>query len=596
LGLFPQNFIDEVRNAADIVTVISDYVSLKKAGNSYKGLCPFHGEKTPSFNVNRDRGFFHCFGCGVGGDVFKFIELQEKVGFTDAVRQLAQRFSIPIPELDTSDAGRESAAEREALLKIHEVAAAYFREQLETPAGARVREYLLRERALTPQTIEALGLGFAPPNRDLLRQHLVKHGFAPVLLFKSGLVIRRDDGTEVDRFRNRLMVPIARDTGSVIAFGGRALQKDQVPKYLNSPETPIYTKSRTLYGLHLTKGDLRASKFAIIVEGYFDFAQVYQAGGLPVVATCGTALTPQQVTMLRRFAPKAVLCYDPDAAGQGAAERSCELLVGEGFTVNVALLPGGDDPDTYIQKHGRDAYVAALTQSRPYLDFLLDRAAAEHDVTRDDSRREFLRKMLAVAARIPDPAARDQFADRLAHKARVTEEVIRAEIRKTAAARKTELPAERLRALSAPLRDVEKGLLWALVHAPADAAQVLTRLEDADFEGLRAQGVLEKARALTSIDPGELPSALMERLSDQEAQLLARVASESEPPVLVPETCVQTLKFGRIEREIAQIQARIDNMGAALGKDDLIGLFRRKNDLRTQLDLARRGRRDRYNG
>ena len=265
------------------------------------------------------------------------------------------------------------------------------------------------------------------------------------------------------------MVPIARDTGSVVAFGGRALETDQQPKYLNSPETPIYTKSRTLYGLNLTKGDVRKANFAIIVEGYFDFAQVYQAGGLPVVATCGTALTTQQAQMLRRFAPKAVLCFDPDSAGQAAAERSSELLVGEGFDVNVVRLPGGDDPDTFIQKRGRAAFVAELKQSQPYLEFLLDRAAAEHDLARDDSRREFLKKMLGVASRIPDPAVRDQFADRLAHKAQVTEEVVRAEIRKAAAARKTELPAERLPSLVAHVREAEKGLLWALVHDPATA-------------------------------------------------------------------------------------------------------------------------------
>ena len=203
------------------------------------------------------------------------------------------------------------------------------------------------------------------------------------------------------------MIPIARDTGTVIAFGGRALEADQQPKYLNSPETPIYTKSRTLYGLNLTKGDLRKGNFALIVEGYFDFAQVHQAGGFPVVATCGTALTTQQAQMLRRFASKAVLCYDADRAGQTAAERSSELLVSEGFDVNVVQLPGGEDPDTFIQKQGRDAFVAQLKKSRPYLEFLLDRAAAEHDLRRDDSRREFLSKMLGVAARIPDPAARD---------------------------------------------------------------------------------------------------------------------------------------------------------------------------------------------
>ena len=373
---FPQSLIDEVRAAADIVTVVSDSVSLRKAGNSYKGLCPFHGEKTPSFIVHRDRGFFHCFGCGVGGDVFKFVELQEKVGFQDAVRQLAQRFGIPIPELESGGEQGESAAEREALVKIHEVAVAYFREQLAAPAGARIREYLTGERGLTPATIDTLQLGFAPRDRDALRQLLLKKGFRPLQLITSGLVTRRDDGSEVDRFRNRLMVPIARDTGTVIAFGGRALEKDQVPKYLNSPETPIYTKSRTLYGLNLTKGDLRKAAFAMIVEGYFDFAQVYQAGGFPVVATCGTALTPQQAQMLRRFAPKAVLCYDPDRAGQSAAERSSELLVAEGFDVNVVQLPDGNDPDTFVQKRGREAFVAELRKSRPYLEYLLDRAAA----------------------------------------------------------------------------------------------------------------------------------------------------------------------------------------------------------------------------
>jgi DNA primase len=267
VALFPQSFIDEVRSAADIVTVISDYVSLRKAGATFKGLCPFHGEKTPSFNVNRDRGFFHCFGCGVGGDVFKFIELQDKVGFTDAVRQLAQRFGIPIPELEATEAGRESAAEREGLLRIHEVAAAYFREHLESPGGTRIRDYLLKERGLTSDTINTLGLGFAPPTRDALLSRLVQQGFPAALIAKSGLVVRRDDGSEVDRFRNRLMVPITRDTGSVIAFGGRALQKDQVPKYLNSPETPIYSKSRTLYGLNLTKGELRQAHYVVIVEG-----------------------------------------------------------------------------------------------------------------------------------------------------------------------------------------------------------------------------------------------------------------------------------------------------------------------------------------
>ncbi|MGQ0733281.1 MAG: DNA primase [Acidobacteriota bacterium] len=596
MPLFPQPFIDEVRTAADIVAVISDYVSLRKAGVSYKGLCPFHAEKTPSFTVNRDRGFFHCFGCGVGGDVFKFVELQEKVGFTDAVRQLAARFGIPIPELEATEEGRESAAEREALLRIHEVAVAYFREQLDAPLGERIRQYLISERGLTRETMGALALGYAPPGRDALRQRLLNEGFTSATILKSGLASRRDDGSEVDRFRNRLMIPIARDTGSVIAFGGRALDKDQGPKYLNSPETPIYSKGRTLYGLHLTKADLRKSGFVVIVEGYFDFAQVYQAGGVPVVATCGTALTTAQAHLIRRFASKTVLCYDPDAAGQGAAERSCELLVGEGFDVNVARLPGGQDPDSFVQEHGRDAYLQQLKASKPYLEFLLDRASAGRDLTRDEGRREFLRQMLEVAARIPDPATRDQFADRLSHKARVTEEVVRAEIRKAAAARKTDVPLERARSLSAPLRDVERGLLWACVHEPAAAVAALAELEPADFEGLRSQAVLEMALDLRDGGPEAFPPALMAGLGDGDRALLSKVATEREPPVRDLDACVQTLRFSRVERQLMEIQEDIDR-----GRRDdranerLDALLRQKNALRSQLELARRGPRDGYN-
>jgi len=559
VALFPQTFIDEVRAAADIVAVVSDSVSLRRAGSTYKGLCPFHGEKSPSFTVNKDKGFFHCFGCGVGGDVFKFMELQEKLGFQEAVRTLAQRFGIPIPELEASGDQRETAAEREALVKIHEIAVTHFREQLESPAGARIREYLLNERGLTPATIEQLQLGYAPQGRDALRQRLLKQGFSPLQLVTSGLVSRRDDGSEADRFRNRLMVPIARDTGTVIAFGGRALEKDQQPKYLNSPETPIYTKSRTLYGLNLTKGDLRKVRYAIIVEGYFDFAQVYQAGGFPVVATCGTALTPQQAQILHRFTTKTVLCYDPDSAGQTAAERSSELLVAEGFVVNVMTLPGGGDPDTFIRKHGAEGFREQLKHSRPYLEFLLDRAAAGIDLTRDDNRREFLKRMLGVAARIPDPAVRDQFADRLAHKARVTEEVVRAEIRRAAANRKTELPAERVPSLQGNVRKAEKGLIWSLVHDPVTTLQWLNQLEPEDLKGLSTANILRTAQDLT-VRPEDVPSALMERLSKQEAELLASVAAEPSAPAVLPDLCVVALKYVRLERELAEVQRELKRL------------------------------------
>jgi DNA primase len=334
----------------------------------------------------------------------------------------------------------------------------------------------------------------------------------------------------------------------------------------------------------------------VIVEGYFDFAQVYQAGGVPVVATCGTALTTAQTQLLRRFASKAVLCYDPDAAGQGAAERSCELLVSEGFDVNVALLPGGLDPDTYIQTHGREAYVGQLKASRPYLEFLLDRGAAGHDLSRDDARREFLRKMLTVAARIPDAAARDHFADRIAHKARVTEEVVRREIRRAAASKRTELPAAPVRSAVAPLRDVEKGLLWALVHRPGDALAAMEKLEAADFEGLAARSVLEKALQLQHQPVDQVPGLLMASLSELEAHVLSKVASAEQPPSFDLHECVRVLRFSRIERQLAEIQREIDTRGRDPQSGEALSqLLRQKNELRSRLELARRGPRDAYN-
>ena len=578
MALFPQQFIDDLKHHADIVVVIQDYVALKKTGATYKGLCPFHGEKTPSFHVNRDKGFFHCFGCNAGGDVFKFLELHERIGFADAVKLLAQRFGMALPELEESDDQRASAAERETLLKVHESASAWFREQLASAAGARVRRQI-EARSLTEDTVHAMGLGFAPPGRDALKTALMKAGFSQATLVRAGLVIVKDDGSVVDRFRNRLMIPIYRDTGSVIAFGGRAVETDQQPKYLNSPETPIYSKGRTLYGLNLSKAAVRQGNFAVLVEGYFDFAQVYQAGFQGVVASCGTALTPHQAQQLRRFTSKVVLSFDPDAAGQGATVKSCEMLVGEGFEVNVAILPAGDDPDTFIRKHGRQGYRDRLAQSRPYLDYLLDRAAAAHNLNTDEGRVKFLGELLQVASRIPDPVARDRFGDRLAFKARVTDEVVRASIRKAAVQKQTTLTPRQLPSFG-HVTKAEKGLIWLLVHEPDAALQALDGLDPADIEALATSTVLDLAQKLKQ-DNGFTPSALLERLNTADAQLVAAIASEGEAHVHDPGGCVRILKRLRYERERGAIQREIDRLQESGGHEgeQLEALLVRKYEL-----------------
>ena len=566
MGLFPQTFIDDLRLQANILQVVQEYVSLKKMGRTWKGLCPFHSEKTPSFHVDPEKGFFHCFGCNVGGNVFKFLELHEKIGFPEAVRMLAQKVGLAIPEtVDGSgdDASRDAGL-REALLKAHEVAAAYFREMLASPAGARARQQLA-EREVPQDTIDQLGLGFAPNSRDGLKQRLLTQGFAQGVLLQSGLIVQRDNGDVIDRFRNRLMVPICRDTGSVIAFGGRVMDADQVPKYLNSPETPIYSKSRTLYGLNLSKGAIRKTGFAVLVEGYFDFAQVFRSDAAPVVASCGTALTTQQAQLLRRFTTKIVLSFDPDAAGQGAAVRSCELLVAEGFDVNVVVLDKGEDPDTFIRRKGADQYRERLRSSQPYLEYLLDQAAGGLDLEHGENRRQFLNKMLAVAARIPDAAARDQFADRIAHKARITEDVVRAEIRKAAVNKKTVVTARELPSGGGggQLKWAEKGLIWGIFHKTDETRAALAELEPGDFEQLAGREIFETVLDLTSQPAELLPSELLRRLSTMDVQLVTGIASESTAPVTGPgdlAECARILKRLRWERERAAVQREIDRL------------------------------------
>jgi len=583
MALFPQSFIDDLHLHADIVSVVGDVVSLRKTGATWKGLCPFHGEKTPSFHVNREKGFFHCFGCGVGGDVIKFVELHEKAGFTEAVRMLAGRFGLVVPE-PTEDRSGISNAEREALLRVHELAQQWFAEQLASPAGARVRRQLA-DRGIADRTVSELGLGFAPSSREALKTFLLGKGLELPLLLRSGVVVQRDGGDVVDRFRGRLMVPICRDSGSVIAFGGRATESDQQPKYLNSPETPIYSKSRTLYGLNVSKAAIRKLNYAVLVEGYFDFAQLVQAGITPVVASCGTALTSQQAQLLRRFTSKIVLSFDPDAAGVGAAVRSCELLVSEGFDVNVAVLPAGADPDTFVRQQGRDAYQDRLRESAKYLDYLLQRSASSRDLTSDEGRRAFLHDMLAVAARIPDAAARDQFADRLAHQARITEDVVRAEIRKAAGARKTTVSPQ-VFAPVAPLKPAERGLLWSLVHDPESGRAALEELEEEDLSSLGAAPVFEVARSLQDQPLAAFPTALLERLNDRLAQQVTAIAAEPAAPAPAAE-CVRALKLLRYDRERAELQREIDGLrddGSATTAARIEQLYDRKVDLKRRIE------------
>jgi len=586
MPLFPPNFTEDLKSHVDIVQVVGERVQLRKAGAaSWKGLCPFHGEKTPSFHVHGDRQFFHCFGCGAAGDVIEFIKRSDGLTFPDAVRQLAARAGVPVPEPEDAKADAESAREREALLKVHEVAAAWFKTQLAAPHG-RAAMRVLRERDMTPATIDVLGFGYAPNTG--LNAHLLNAGFAQSMLIKSGLAFQRDDGQLRDRFRNRLIIPIARDSGAVIAFGGRALEEGQQPKYLNSPETSIYVKGRTLFGLQHSKQAISRLKYAVLVEGYFDWAQAYQGGITNVVASSGTALTTAQARLLHRFASKVVLSFDPDIAGQSAAAKTSEMLVSEGFQVNVAMLPAGDDPDNYVRKNGAAAYQEQLRNSRQYLEYLLDRTAAEEDLSTDEGRRSFLGKMLGVAARVPDAAQRDQFADRLSHKARITEEVVRAEIRKAAVDRQTNVDEiERRAPALGQVKVAERGLIWALMKDPEAGLGALQELENEDLDGLATAGILRQARSLHGWPAAGIPGGLLERLSTGETALVRDIASQPGAPSEDAADCARTLKRLRYDRERAALQREIDRLqedGAARHDAEIVALWERKKELLQRLE------------
>ncbi|HET8644223.1 MAG TPA: DNA primase, partial [Vicinamibacteria bacterium] len=405
---FPDSFVEEVRHAADIVRFISDHVALRKAGNSWKGLCPFHNEKTPSFNVRSEPAVFHCFGCGEGGDVFKFVMLRERVPFPEAIEIVARRFGVTVPER-RADVGPERK-QKEELLAVLDAAAKQFESQLWSAPGKTARDYLLG-RGFKKETLEKIRAGAALDSWSALLDALGKR-FPLPLLQTAGLVLQRQDGKgHYDRFRNRAVFPIFDEGGRVVGFGARALDGSE-PKYLNSPESPVYTKSRVLYGMNWAKEGLRHGGRAVLMEGYLDVARALECGVSEAVATCGTALTPQHGKLLRRFADAVAVNFDQDDAGRKAARRSIDLLIEEGLRVTVVELPEGHDPDSYLRDEGAEAYRARLDQAPAWMEWLIRRAAADHPIGTPEGKAAFLGDLLPSLGKVASAVERSAWLDR----------------------------------------------------------------------------------------------------------------------------------------------------------------------------------------
>ncbi len=580
------SFADRVKQQADIVRVVGEYVRLKKSGQNFTGLCPFHNEKTPSFAVHPVKQIYHCFGCGVGGDVFSFVMEMDKITFPEAVRAVAEKcgIAVPAPRERTPEERRENQV-RASLVELHREAAVFFTQQLNnTPEGRAAKAYLL-DRGLDSEAMARFGLGFAPSGGEALLRAFAKK-YPDKVLEVSGLFSRDQNGRLFDRFRRRVMFPIANESGKIVAFGGRALG-DDLPKYLNSPETPIYTKSNVLYHLDRAKEALRQRDFAVLVEGYMDAIAVARAGVSNVVASCGTSLTEPQVKLLSRFTRRIIVNYDPDAAGQAATERSLAILLEQGAEVRVLALPGGKDPDSFIRAEGSAAYTKLLNEAPPYVDYLISRAR-KMDMSTAEGKLRAVNFLLPYVQRIPDRILRSEWATRIAQQLRIEEPVLRESMRKAASERRGEVKA-RPELVGRVGKPAERRLVQMLIEAEEFRAQLAEEIRAGDLhQGLESERIL--GALLAACESGARPdaAALALSLEERDRRLLFEIAFESAAPPTWEEaqSCLAVLQRRRAEEELSAVQRQIESFAAAAGSGaggELRRLLERKQELRRRL-------------
>jgi DNA primase len=558
---FPDSFVEEVRRAADIVRVISEHVALKKVGTSWKGLCPFHQEKTPSFNVRQEPAVFHCFGCGEGGDVFKFLMLRERVSFPEAAEMLARRFGVPVPE-GRVEPGPDRR-EREEILALMEAAAQHFTRTLWAAPGTLAREYLLG-RGFRKETLERIRAGAARDSWDDLLGAL-RSRFPPTALLKAGLVLERQgrDG-HYDRFRNRAVFPILNESGKVVAFGARSLDGSD-PKYLNSPETPVYSKSRVLYGMSWAREAIAREKRVVLMEGYLDVARAIEGGVPEAVATCGTALTPSHARLLGRFARTVVLNFDQDEAGQKAARRSLEVLLEEGLRVRLVELPEGHDPDSFLKAEGGEAYRRRLEEAPEAVEWLMRKAERENDTASPPGKAGFLAALLPALVRIDNAVERSAWLERAVERGGLDEAAAREELRRALAGRGTPGAAVASAAgtrpvpRTLPLLPAERWLVALVVQGAEGVDEALSELDEADLEGLRAAPLLRAAKAVWR-RAGEVtaPALAAELENDDARRLLSEIAVVGAPQEgLSARECVLELRRQPLRARMDEIQRQL---------------------------------------
>jgi DNA primase len=589
------SFAERVKQQADIVRIVGDYVALRKRGQNFTGLCPFHSEKTPSFAVHPVKQIYHCFGCGVGGDVFKFIEEMEKCTFPEAIRIVAEKTGIPVPApRERSPEERRTNQQRSVLVEIQRAAAAFFAKQLTSTAEGQMARAYLEDRGLDENAVEHFSIGYAPSGGDALLR-VLKQKFPEKLIEQSGLVSRDQSGRLYDKFRRRIMFPIANDSGKTVAFGGRTLGEieNAGPKYLNSPETPIYSKSNVLYHLDRAKEAIRRMGFAVLVEGYMDTIGVARAGITNVVASCGTSLTETQIKLLSRFTRRIVVNYDPDNAGQAATERSLALLLEQEFDVKVLALPPIDgkpaDPDSYIQKKGAEAYRELLLKAPAYVDYLIARAR-QMDLSTAEGKLAAVNFLMPHVQRVPNALLRSEWATRIAQQLRVDEPVLRESLRKAAAERRDKVAAKP-EMVGRSARPAERRLVQMLIEADGFRGRLAKEISLNSLHiGLETERIF--SALLPACLEGARPDAptLAASLEEPDRRLLYDIAFETGalPTWDEADACLSVLMQRRVEQELDSVQREIETKSAKPeGAAELRQLLEKKQDLRRRLAASR---------
>ena len=576
----PDHIIDEIRDRTDIVTVISDHVVLKKVGKNFKGLCPFHSEKTPSFSVSPDKRIYHCFGCGVGGNVFKFLMEIQSISFPEVLKVLAERTGIPLPHNSSDHSTDPGHKERESLRKLNEAATRYFQSLLKNPEGGLSARNYLTSRNFDAETLERYRIGWAPPTwKGLLTHVQKKSSFTQEQLLKSGLIIKKEDSSTVyDRFRGRVIFPIKDLHSNIIGFGGRSINEENQPKYLNSPETLLYQKSASLFGMNQAKQAIRKENQVILVEGYFDQMRAVQHGVEYVVATCGTALTAKQASILRNHAETAILIFDSDSAGRSAAEKGFDILLEHGMNVKIVVLPDGQDPDSFIQEQGAVSFLEKIRNAKPFMESYIDALVRESPGKTPADKVKMANQILPLLTKIKNTVERSAWLEKFTSKTNIDDRTFLKELSKALTQNQPRM-AETKSEL-APLLNLEKHLVHLILSDKETAHMVYLKVDPEDFSDPILKNIAQTCRQKIDNDEDLRIDQLLGQTEDPETRnVLSRLGLESvefESPERTVKDCIRKFKNIHLKSKIKDL--KLQRLDAAKA-----GQVERSQELQAQL-------------